>query len=209
MVAEGNNSRCPRPERGDRPGSPDRRPLAAGKVRAFASATPPLIVPRFSAEGIDDVRTKRAGTACDADGRVARRAGKREFDVVGDVNPRDGAGATPGIAADQWPADGRARRVARRGGDAGRVTVPSSSAIACSGDGGSGPRAASTRYCIAFLPGVAGLPDRTANSISRRFALTHRHLPYTPRAQSGRLLMPIPISAARATSRCCRDTEEK
>src|SRR5271156_4529302 len=90
MVAEGNNSRCPRPERGDRPGSPDRRPLAAGNVRAFASATPPLIVPRFSAEGIDDVCTKRAGTACDADGRVARMArmaGKREFDVVGDVNP--------------------------------------------------------------------------------------------------------------------------
>jgi len=27
------------------------------------------LVPRFSAEGIDDVRTKRAGAACDADGR--------------------------------------------------------------------------------------------------------------------------------------------
>src|SRR5271170_7928091 len=105
MLAEGNNSRCPRPERGDRPGSPDRRPLAAGNVRAFASATPPLIVPRFSAEGIDDVRTKRAGTACDADGRVARMAGKREFDVVGDVNPRDGAGATPGIAAGRLTAE--------------------------------------------------------------------------------------------------------
>src|SRR5271170_7455222 len=52
-----------------------------------------------SAEGIDDARTKRAGTACDADGRVARMAGKREFDVVSDVDPRDGAGATPGIAA--------------------------------------------------------------------------------------------------------------
>ena len=55
---------------------------------AFASATPPPIVPRFSAEGIDDVRTKRAGAVCDAVGRVARMAGKREFDVVGDVDSR-------------------------------------------------------------------------------------------------------------------------
>jgi hypothetical protein len=36
------------------------------------------------------------------------------------------------------------------------MTVCSSSAIACSGDGGSGPRAPSTRYCIAFLPEVSG-----------------------------------------------------
>src|SRR5215472_17388188 len=49
------------------------------------------------------------------------------------------------------------------------MTVPSSSAIACSGDGGSGPRAASTRYCIAFLPGIAGLIKPAASIIPSLF----------------------------------------
>ena len=46
------------------------------------------------------------------------------------------------------------------------ITVSSSSAIACSGDGGSGPRAPSTRYCIAFLPGVAGADVDNRNRAS-------------------------------------------
>ena len=37
------------------------------------------------------------------------------------------------------------------------MTVYSSSAIACSGDGGSGPQAPSIRYCIALLAGAG--PD--------------------------------------------------
>src|SRR5215469_1446965 len=56
------------------------------------------------------------------------------------------------------------------------MTVPSSSAIACSGDGGSGPRAASTRYCIAFLPGITGLPNPTA-SIIRSFFVPATGMP--------------------------------
>jgi hypothetical protein len=48
------------------------------------------------------------------------------------------------------------------------ITVPSSSAINCSGDGGSGPRAPSTRYCLAFLPGVAGadIDDRKRHQVA-------------------------------------------
>src|SRR5215469_11422126 len=75
------------------------------------------------------------------------------------------------------------------------MTVPSSSAIACSGDGGSGPRAASTRYCIAFLPRIAGLPKPAASIIPSLFvpatgvpAPAWKYLGFGPPRRRSRLL---------------------